>query len=86
MTPKQFLAKLDPDRKVLLTALHNAILHHDKKVVAKVQTMMRQEMIGYCEDGIFKYALSPVKSYMSLLACTRNTMHCCQKQNSRRDV
>ncbi len=68
MTPKQFLAKLDPDRKALLSALHGAILHHDKKVVAKVQTMMGKEMIGYCEDSVFKYALSPVKSHMSLHA------------------
>ncbi len=66
MTPKQFLAKLDPDRKKLLTTLHEKILRHDEKVVAKVQTMMRQEMIGYCQEGVFKYGLSPVKGYMSL--------------------
>ncbi len=66
MTPKQFLSKLDASSKPLLTAIHNAIIKHDKKVDAKVQGMMGKEMICYCEDGVFKYAVSRGKSHMSL--------------------
>lgn len=68
MTPKEFLSKLNAETKAHLSAIHEIILKHDKKVKAGVQTMMGKEMICYCEEGMFKYAVASMKNYMTLHA------------------
>jgi hypothetical protein len=66
MTPTQFLASLDPTRKELLSAMHKLILQTNTRVKAEVGEMMGKQMLIYKDRGIFTYALSSVKSHMSL--------------------
>ena len=80
MTPVEFIAKQTPERQALLTSLHNIILKTNKKVVAEVAPMMRQEMIQYKiypmgtnamvtakeSSKYFVYGLASTKNYMSI--------------------
>ena len=66
MSIPEFLAKQDAPRKELLSAIHKIIIDTDKKVSAKIDSMMGKEMIIYKSDNIFKYGLASVKNYMSL--------------------
>ena len=66
MKPEEFLKKLTPERKFLLSAIHEIILNKDKNVKAEVEKMMGKEMITYKTSGVFKYGLSDTKNYMSL--------------------
>lgn len=66
MKPEEFLTKLTPERKFLLSAIHEIILKKDKNVKAEVEKMMGKEMIIYKTSGVFKYGLSDAKNYMSL--------------------
>jgi len=66
MEPALFLSKLESPRKELLLAIHGIILQTNKKVVPEVSAMMGKEMIIYKLGGHFIYALSSVKSHMSL--------------------
>jgi uncharacterized protein YdhG (YjbR/CyaY superfamily) len=66
MKPADFLTKLTPERKFLLSAIHEIILNKDKDVKAEVEKMMGKEMITYKTSGVFKYGLSDAKNNMSL--------------------
>jgi len=66
MKPEEFLKKLTPERKFLLSAIHEIILNKDKNVKAEVEKMMGKEMITYKTSGVFKYGLADAKNYMSL--------------------
>jgi hypothetical protein len=66
MSITKFLSALPPERKQILSAIHEIIINADKKVEAKVGEMMGKEMILYTTGGVFKYGLASVKNYMSL--------------------
>jgi hypothetical protein len=66
MKPEEFLTKLTPERKSLLSAIHEIILNKDKNAKAEVEKMMGKEMIIYKTSGVFKYGLSDAKNYISL--------------------
>jgi len=67
MTVQEYLDSLQPDRATIISKLHQFIVEHDKKVKVSVGRMMGKEMLIYnsVPDGIFKYALSSVKTHMS---------------------
>ncbi len=64
--PDLFLAKLESPKKEILQSIHAIILQTNKKVVPEVGSMMGKEMVIYKLKGHFIYALSSVKSHMSL--------------------
>ncbi|HTB32125.1 MAG TPA: hypothetical protein VK808_08875 [Bacteroidia bacterium] len=76
MTPEEFIAKQSPDRQPLLRSIHEIILKTNKKAVAEVAPMMRQEMIQYKVNNYFVYALASPKTHMSIHAmpmyCTKS--------------
>jgi hypothetical protein len=61
-----YIQEQDPSRRALLLAIHEIIVKADKKIVPLVTGMMGKEMILYNCGGTMKYALSSVKSHMSL--------------------
>ena len=66
MTGKEYLNALAPDRKALISSLRDLIFKHDRNVKESVERMMGTEMLVYkTPEGIFKYALSSVKTHMS---------------------
>jgi hypothetical protein len=66
MKSTDIFTKLSPERKFLLSAIHEIILNKDKNVKAEVEKMMGKEIITYKTSGVFKYGLSDAKNYMSL--------------------
>lgn len=66
MSTSVFLAEQAPERKEILSVIHEIILAEDTKVKAAVGNMMGKEMILYTVSGAFKYGLSSVKTHMSL--------------------
>jgi Domain of unknown function (DU1801) len=68
MTITQYLSGQEPERKTLLTSIHEIILKTNKKVTAEIGPMMRTEMIQYKINNYFVYALANQKNYMSLHA------------------
>jgi len=73
MIPKtimEYLTELDSSRSFIIKKLHQIILASDKNIDAEVGMMMGKQMIIYKEEGIFKYALSSSKDYLSLQLMT----------------
>src|SRR5579883_1512064 len=66
MTPEEYISKQEPPRQALLSAIHKAMIKHNKKVKPEVDKMMRQEMIQYKLGGVFMYGLGNGKGHMSL--------------------
>jgi hypothetical protein len=66
MTVAEFLSSQPPERRQLLTALHELILKNDKTVTPVIAPMMGQELIVYNAPGIFKYGLGSNKNYMTI--------------------
>jgi hypothetical protein len=66
MTVTEYLNKQEPERKKLMTAINKIILDTNKKVEPRIGNMMGKEMIMYEVEGAFVYALSSVKTHMSL--------------------
>lgn len=67
MTAEEYIAKLDPSRKDIISSIHSIIVKNNKRVKPEVDKMMGQEMIQYKLDGIFMYGLAGMgKSHMSL--------------------
>jgi hypothetical protein len=66
MTPSQFLDSLESPKKELLTRIHKQILKTNKQVSPEVSGMMGKEMLVYKLGGFMLYALSNMKSHMSL--------------------
>ncbi|AYL97618.1 DUF1801 domain-containing protein [Mucilaginibacter celer] len=66
MTPEEYIASQPVERSALLNELHQIIITNDSTVSFSVGTMMRSEMVLYCQTGAFKYALASGKQYMSL--------------------
>jgi uncharacterized protein YdhG (YjbR/CyaY superfamily) len=66
MEPEFFIAQQESPRKEILLSIHSIISQTNKKVKAEVSDMMGKEMIIYKLGGHFIYALSSVKSHMSL--------------------
>ncbi|CAN5621297.1 hypothetical protein BH10BAC5_BH10BAC5_02800 [soil metagenome] len=66
MTITEFLSKIDPERKKLMTDIHKIISEGDKTVKAEVGKMMGKDMILYNAPCSFKYGLASVKEHMSL--------------------
>jgi hypothetical protein len=62
----EYLTELDSSRSFIIKKLHQIILASDKNIDAEVGMMMGKQMIIYKEEGIFKYALSSSKDYLSL--------------------
>jgi hypothetical protein len=54
------------ERKKILESIHKIILDTNKKVEPRLGNMMGKEMVFYEIDGAFIYALSSVKTHMSL--------------------
>jgi hypothetical protein len=66
MTILEFISYQLPERRWLLTAIHEVILHEDQSVVAAVAPMMGKEMIIYNDRGFFKYGLASGKNNLTL--------------------
>jgi hypothetical protein len=66
MTPSQFIDALESPRKEIISAIHKIILKTNKGILAEVSGMMGKQMLIYKKREIFTYALSSVKSHMSL--------------------
>jgi len=67
MNVSDYLSELEsPERRELLTAIHEIIIGTDRKVTPEVDRMMGKKMIIYKQDGIFVYGLSSVKNHMTL--------------------
>ncbi len=66
MTVKEYLEALAPDRRLLISRLRDLIVEHDKGLRESVEDMMGKSMLIYkTPDGVFKYALSSVKTHVS---------------------
>lgn len=63
---KEYFSELDSSRSSILNRIHQIIIASDKNLDADVGMMMGKQMIIYKEEGIFKYALSSSKDYLSL--------------------
>ena len=61
-----YIKEQEASRREVLQAIHDIIVKADKKVIPVVAGMMGKEMIMYNCGGTMKYALSSVKSHMSL--------------------
>lgn len=66
MNVSEYISSMPPDRRALLTALHDTIMTHDPGVSPVVKPMMGKEMILYEERSYMKYGLASAKNYMSL--------------------
>ncbi len=66
MSIDDFLLLQSPERKEILSSIHEIIIIADKLIKAEVGKMMGNEMILYTYGGIFKYGLASVKNHMSL--------------------
>jgi hypothetical protein len=66
MTPSQFIDALESPRKEAISSIHKIILKTNKGLIAEVADMMGKQMLIYKNRGFFTYALSSVKSHMSL--------------------
>ncbi|MEP6676158.1 MAG: DUF1801 domain-containing protein [Ferruginibacter sp.] len=66
MSISDFIAGQAAERQSLLKKIHEIIIQEDKTVSASIEPMMRNEMIVYKANAVFKYGLSGVKNYMSL--------------------
>ena len=66
MTITEYLNAQEPDRKKLMTDIHKIIVETNGKVKPRMGEMMGKGMIMYEIDGAFIYALSSVKSHMSI--------------------
>jgi hypothetical protein len=65
-TIKEYFSELDSSRSSILSKIHQIIISSDKNIDAEVGMMMGKQMIIYKEEGIFKYALSSSKEYLSI--------------------
>ncbi|MFI5151191.1 MAG: DUF1801 domain-containing protein [Bacteroidia bacterium] len=61
-----YIKEQEASRRNLLQSIHDIIIKADKNVVPAVAGMMGKEMIMYNCGGTMKYALSSVKTHMSL--------------------
>jgi hypothetical protein len=68
MTITEFLSEQEPERKKLLSSLHELILKTNPKVIAEVAPMMGNETIQYKFNNNFVYGLASPKAHMSLHA------------------
>lgn len=66
MTATEFINTIEEPRRSIIKALRKSIIDNDKSVTEIVGKMMGKEMLLYNEKGVFKYALSSVKTHMSL--------------------
>ena len=66
MEIEQYLCSQPLERQNILRNIHEIIMEKDAHVQAVVEPMMGKEMIVYKCQGMMKYGLSGVKSYMSL--------------------
>jgi hypothetical protein len=68
MTINEYINKQEPEKKALLSSIHELILKTNKKVKAEVGPMMGTDMIQYKVNNFFLYGLANQKNYMSLHA------------------
>ncbi len=68
MTVSEYISELDSSRKEIISSIHKIMLENNKRVKPEVAGMMGKEMIQYKINGGFMYALSSVKTHMSLHA------------------
>jgi len=68
MTITEYLSQQEPERKKLLTSIHEIILKTNKKLKPEVAPMMGSEMIQYKINNFFTYALASQKNHMTLHA------------------
>jgi hypothetical protein len=66
MTPKEYIAKQIPERKELMTIIHNTIMDNNKRVKPDVSKMMGHDMIQYKLNGVFMYGLDSGKYHVTL--------------------
>ncbi len=66
MTINEYINKQEPEKKALLSSIHELILKTNKNVKAEVSPMMGTEMIQYKFNNFFLYGLANQKNYMSL--------------------
>lgn len=66
MTVNQYLSEQEPERKKLLSSIHEIILKTNKKVKPEVAKMMGAEMIQYKVNNYFTFALASQKNHMTL--------------------
>ena len=61
-----YISDQSPDRRSILSGIHEIICENDLSVVAVIEPMMGKEMIIYKSNHVMKYALASGKNYMSL--------------------
>jgi hypothetical protein len=66
MTVNEYLSKQEPERKELLSSIHELILKTNKKVKPEVGKMMGGDMIQYKINTTFAYGLAGQKNHMTL--------------------
>jgi diadenosine tetraphosphate (Ap4A) HIT family hydrolase len=66
MTIEEYLAKQEPQRRELLSSIHEVVLKTNKKISMEVAKMMGTDMIQYKMNSQFVYALGGTKNHMSL--------------------
>jgi hypothetical protein len=66
MTINEYLSKQIPERKELLSSIHEIILRTNPKLSAEVAPMMGAEMIQYKIKTYFVYGLASGKNHMTL--------------------
>ncbi len=66
MTVTEYFNQQGPERKKILASIHKIIVETNKNVKPRIGEMMGKEMVFYEIDGAFIYALSSVKSHMSI--------------------
>ena len=66
MTASEYLSKQGPERKELLSSIHELILKTNKKVKPEVGKMMGGDMIQYKINNTFAYGLAGLKNHMTL--------------------
>ncbi len=66
MKATEFINTIEEPRRSIIIALRKSIIDNDKSVTEIVGKMMGKEMLIYNEQGVFKYALSSVKTHISL--------------------
>lgn len=66
MTAGEYLLKQEPERKELLSSIHELILKTNKKVKPEVGKMMGGDMIQYKIKTNFVFGLGSQKNHMTL--------------------
>ena len=65
MTKEEFLKQTDPDYQAVIVELMPVIEKHESGLTSDVVQVMGMDMLGYKQEGEFKYAFSIHKRHLS---------------------